>query len=621
MKLLRTTILLLLVGTVVLSVSAAKKMTEKHLKQTQEKVYKRVLKDAEMVKSAIGEMAIPGASKAKYYKMVEEVKTVFANKNYPKTLTELKSFRTIIPFNAEHAKIFQAYSATLRDRGFRGLKIWPYGRFDYFGLNAEPEDDNLEELSLMMMRNEQRSAAFNLTNCTAKEQPINISLTDIPQGCKVELYYTAFVDTKNNKAIPSALLKAKQIGKKWSFKLHSGMTTQVWVKFYSGTAKAGEYQLPLTVALGRVKEHLDFELNIVPINFPVKPRYSLHMFDYSSTGWAYAVDPTNQLAVIKDLRSHLVKNYTMHSAEIPGLGRKFYDKNGKMIKQPNCSTFITNIKKLPADSDRYILFLALRRKGSNFIFAGFPPGSAAGNEAVKQWLKFMTKTVEKIGIAPDKIYLHAYDEPREDDYLHALYNFFKLVKENSKISTFCTTGADGAKNEYCAKSLKYTDVSQVARPHAKALFGENRELFMDFAKQPEKELWFYECGYKADFKGYVAGGWYDALNGASGSGYWSYGDTGGNPSNWNMYPKFTRDNYSPLYIDATTVTNSREWEGIMESLENGEYVLMLRDKLKQRKSAGKAVSKLEKLLASRPPRDSKKSNKLRLKILNALQQR
>ena len=108
--------------------------------------------------------------------------------------------------------------------------------------------------------------------------------------------------------------------------------------------------------------------------------------------------------------------------------------------------------------------------------------------------------------------------------------------------------------------------------------------------------------------------------GGTGSGYWSYADAGDNPSNWNMYPRFRRrrDNYAPQYIDETSVTSSREWEEIAESVENGEYVLMLKKKIQAMKTAGKETSSLELLLESPIPHTPPEARDLRLSFLNAL---
>ncbi len=587
------------------------------LKQTQAGVSKRILKDIETVEIAIGEMAFPSDEKAPLLKTLREVEKYCKSNPYPK---KLKGFRAIIPFHSEHAKVFSVYSAVLREDGYKGLHIWKINKFDYFKLFDRPKREALDKLYLEIMRNERRSEAFNVTNCTGKSRTVTVNLSRIPAGCETEVFYTVFVDTKRGFANPSALMRADKEKNSWSFKLPSGMTTQVWIKIYSKNAKAGEYKIPIKVSSGKTVKQFPFVLKILPITFPDVPDYNLMMYDYA-VSCGRAITPKNQKAAIKDLCEHLVSMFLIGANDIIRISRSDYDDRGNLITKPDIKPFAKAMKLVPARIKYWGFFLNLPAQKGHYKFAGFPPGSKAGENALKNWLKYLEQACKKLKVDPKRITLMPYDEPRKNEAFKAVYEFCKVVKENSPFTTYCTTGARGAKNPYCAKSLKYLDISHPCRRHYLELTPRLRKIFDNFSKKPGREFWLYDCGYKRGYEYYVIGGWVDVLNGATGSGYWSYCDTGDNPSNWNMYPYYRRkrDNYAPEYIDETSITTSREWESIMESVENGEYVLMLKKKIKELKKSGRDVTQLEKLVSPvSVPKTLKESEALRLKILHNL---
>lgn len=575
------------------------------LKQTQTKVKARILKDVDIVEMAMGELALPGDETKPVIKELQNVAKYAETIPYP---SKLKGFRAIIPFYKEHAKVFRAWSMILRDKGLSGLAIWHISRFGQFPLFASPTKA-VSEISLKMMRNERRSQAVNITNCTKNQQLVNVSLSNIPEGAKISLFYTVYVDRKKIIADPSALLPAKKTDKGWEFLLQSGMTTQVWFMVDSEKVKAGKYAIPIKISTGNILKNVTFNLNVAPVYFPEKRKHNLAMFDYAGS-LGRAVVASNQKAAIKDMQDHLVTRFLMSKGSLPSMERQNFDDKGNLTTKPDLSSFKNTIALLPKDTRYYAYFMNLEKSGGNFGFAGFPHGSQEGNNAFIQWLKYLENACDEISIDPKKIMLMPYDEPRKNDALKAVYKCLKIIKENTKFTTYCTTGARGAKNEYCAKSIEYTDVVQPCRRHVAELFGNRKKIFLDLAKQKDKELWLYDCGYKSSPLFYIKGSWRDVLWGATGTSWWAYCDAGDNPSNWNMYPEFRRkrDNYAPQYIDENGVTSSREWEAIMEGVENCEYMHMLRKKNPD-----------SPLLKSKVPETTAQSEELRLKVLNELE--
>ncbi len=590
------------------------------LKQTQAKVKERILKDLDTVEMAMGELPLPSDEKKPVFDELKQVTEYAKTTPFP---TKLKGFRTIIPFNQEHAKVFKAWSMILRDKGLKGIHIWHIDRFAKFKLFDTPNRTPVRDISLKMMRNERRSQAINLTNCTAKAQTVKLTVADIPATVRMRLFYTVFVDTKKLKAVPSALFPAKKSDSGWSLPLNSGMTTQVWFMVDSNKVKAGKYSLPITVTAAGKSQNLTFKLEFSPVTFPdrTKMTHSLNMFDSAisgARGIGKALSESERAASIKasikDLDDHLVSSFVVTSSNspLPSYGRENFDDQGNLVTKPDLTKFKKTFALYPEKVKYHIYAMAFKKGKGNYGFGGLPIGSKASENALIQWLKYFENACKELKINPQKIVLMSYDEPRSNDALKIAHDTLKIIKDNSSFKTFCTIGARGAKNPYCAKAIAVTDLVQPCRRHINELYGKKKKMFLNIPAEEGRELWLYDCGYKSSPLFYLKGAWQDALWGAVGTGYWAYCDTGDNPGNWNMYPQFRtsrkRDNYAPQYIDFSGVTISREWEAIREGVENCEYMHMLRSK-----------NPKSPLLKNKVPKTLEQVKMLRLKVLNALE--
>ncbi len=613
-----------------LSFSSLYGQYEDQLKETQKRVKERILDDVKKVSFDIAELALSSDYKDSLLKILDSVKVKANADTYPQELT---GFRAILPFHENHAKVFSVYSSILNEKSYDSLEVWQISRFDHFDLFAvpfkrfnpsvfDPPLGKVSQIDLTMMRNERRSQAVNVTNCTPNAQTVKVILSNIPQNCDINVLYTVFVDTKRGLAEPSALLPANKNGSNWMFDIPSGLTRQVWFMVNSKDVVAGKYEILVKIESDVSSKEFPFKLTIAPIEFPNKPDYNLAMFDYAAD-MGRAITAENQKAAIEDLQDHLVTMYSVHSTK-PRISSSDFDASGNLIGQPDISQWEETVKMLP-DSQYITVFLALQwdKSGLGFIFADFPAGSEAGDNALKQWVQYFENACKTLGVNPERILLMTFDEPRSNENFIAVYKSLKIIKENSSFTTYVTTGVRGIDNEYCVKSLEYTDISQPNRRHFNELSIKNQQIFRDFAKKSGKQLWFYDAGYSYKDQGfsyYIRGGWQDILMGGTGSAYWSYCDAGDNPSNWNMYPEYrrVRDNYAPQYIDEISVTTSREWEGIRESVENGQYVLMLKELIAKKEEAGDDASTLKSILNNSVPRTPKQSCELRLKVLTAL---
>ena len=103
-----------------------------------------------------------------------------------------------------------------------------------------------------------------------------------------------------------------------------------------------------------------------------------------------------------------------------------------------------------------------------------------------------------------------------------------------------------------------------------------------------RRLWFYSCsgpGRLLDPYGYHRlSAWSCWKFGAEGEGFWAFGD-GNGASCWNEYLT-AGGAYTPLFLDAKTVTSGKHMEAIREGVEDFEYLRMLRDRVRELESRG-----------------------------------
>jgi hypothetical protein len=115
-----------------------------------------------------------------------------------------------------------------------------------------------------------------------------------------------------------------------------------------------------------------------------------------------------------------------------------------------------------------------------------------------------------------------------------------------------------------------------------------RDLFLDQQDQGQ-ELCFYNSDGPIrrfdPFSYYLLQPWHSFKIGAKGSAFWAFGDNSG-ASSWNEYPRIMSWSYSPLYLDETSITDSKYMEAIREGSEDYEYLVMLRTHVEELEKCG-----------------------------------
>jgi hypothetical protein len=135
-----------------------------------------------------------------------------------------------------------------------------------------------------------------------------------------------------------------------------------------------------------------------------------------------------------------------------------------------------------------------------------------------------------------------------------------------------------------------------------------REFFLNFKKQG-KTLWLYSCSGPSRLLDpityYRAQAWEAFEMGAEGSFFWAFGCGGGIADSWKPFMQ-VHNEFSPYFVapDNSTMP-AKQSEAIRESVQDHEYLCMLRDRIAELRKAGKGGRKLdaaEALLREAPKR-------------------
>ncbi len=92
-------------------------------------------------------------------------------------------------------------------------------------------------------------------------------------------------------------------------------------------------------------------------------------------------------------------------------------------------------------------------------------------------------------------------------------------------------------------------------------------------------------------KPYRLQAWHCWRIGATGSFFWAFADNGG-MSSWNEYAS-KRSAFTPLLLDHDSVTAAKQMEAIRESVEDYDYLVMLRSAIEQAAERGLPSDRLQ----------------------------
>ncbi|MDP2334868.1 MAG: T9SS type A sorting domain-containing protein [Bacteroidota bacterium] len=484
--------------------------------------------------------------------------------------TDAVGFRAVVPFNDLHKNILACFGQILEYEGFPVLTVWHSHRYAPLSLFETP-DKGSPSLSLQMMQNEYRSEAFNLTNAGKTPLDVSFRLEGLPD-C-VEVRQVEYVDTREGIVAADALTPVKYLSGSYRTTVPSGMTRQIWLTFNPKTTGAANYSGSIKVDAGDIQISLPLALRISQSRFPDSTSLSVGVWDYAVSN-SLGINAKNKDKVIADLRSHFVNVAfgDRRQAAIPKASD--VDVNGHITEPLDFSAFDDWLRIWP-DAKHYQIFCAVTLSDNSF--AGITRGTSAFKHAVKEWATAWDVHVQDLKLSKGRVQMHFVDEPRTPEQFLILKDWVEAFKSGSTLVEVYNNPINlnqQSNMDYAPAALSQVDVLCPKASDMLTYPTTIRSFFDDRIKNGTG-LWLYMCSANkhVDPSYFRMQPWYAFQMGATGSCFWNYSDSRGNP--WNEYTTPFIKSFAMVYLDDNGPVSTRHWEAFREGIEDYEYLKML----------------------------------------------
>lgn len=543
-------------------------------------------------------------------------------------------YHAVVPLNAAHAHIFAALTPALRAAGYPEFSTWHsnrWARLTPFDLPPEAAQDAARgaRLDVRLMQNDRRGEVLNIANYGTAARTATVALTGLPGGARpnyLTLRQAEYVALQARPWDADALPAAEVVGGGWRVHLPAGISRQLWLDFRvkPGTCPAGTHTGEVVVKIdGGPELRVPLTLTVAPWALPDDKAVLVGNWDYTHGGsfkmpdvryQPYSgVQESNTDAAVAHMRDSGVSvawAITQWSKKdiIPFWCRTMnFDKAHQMISPPDYTTFDNWVKL--RSRVRYLALYCTAAPDWKGTHQGTPEFKQQIAAVVKHWVAHM----QKLGVDPARIVLCMVDEPTHSGTATTINLWTEAIRAAEPRFRFYVNPMvppDRYANPAIQKMLAMADIITPGTDYSYQRYGKAAVDFYEQARAKGKIMGFYACaqnpGEADSIRYYRLQQWacWKINKGGRQSwcGFWSYGDTRGN-SPWNQLPCGRDRNFSPVYIDSTSVTDGKHWLAIFEGVNDYEYLLMLKDHIAAARKANRspeAVAKAQALLDELP---------------------
>lgn len=489
-----------------------------------------------------------------------------------------EDFRAVLPLNDLHARILAVHARFWRAAGYPPVSVWtPRSAYDPLGLLDDPSKEALKDpagasVTLDMMQNEYRSAAFNISNGTEGPLAVAIDITGLPGGVNpawLAVHEAAWTDTAAGHPVADALMPLAG-GAPYEVLVPAGMTRQVWLLVHSKCVPAGVHRGMISLKTGdaRIRE-VPLEVSIRDLRFPDKPRLHFGGWDYTDQDQRYEITLENRDAFIRHLREHFVDSPWGSSACLP-FGT--YDEAGNMTAPPDTRHFDAWLARWP-EAGQYCVSVGT----GNERIARFAPGSETFDRAVGAWATFWASTAASRSILPEQVVLLLVDEPNTSEQDALILAWAKAIRA---ADTGMRIWEDPIWDDMTQANQEMIDACHILCVNRPTALADPKfaEYFRARSEQGA-QLDFYSCNGPArlldPYAYYRLQAWTAWQYGAKSMYFWAFGSAGA-ASSFNEY-RVVNCAYTPLFIDGRRLYPGKQMEACREGIEDYEYLAMLRD--------------------------------------------
>lgn len=519
-----------------------------------------------------------------------------------------KDTPAILPLNDLQARIYALNGRILKGLGLPPLSAWKKNRYDPLGPIELPEPlpKSTPALTINTMNNEWRGDAVILTNATDQPLRARMRVIGLPGGDNpafLSLRDVPFVDSAPKVDVASALPEAQRDGQDYIVTIPAGMNRQIWVMTHPMQVKPGPYKGLLQVLVaGASSQTLKIPLNlrVSPVRFPERPRLHLGGWDYTNEPECYDVHATNRDLLIEYLKSRYVDAPWGTGSVLPKPSPGDFDANGQILKPLDFTAFDDWVKRWEGAR----VFLSFLNAQNNF--AGVKMGTPQFEGLVASWTTALAVHMKSLGLRPDQLGLLIWDEPNNEEHAAVILGWANAIhKANAGILVWEDPQYWEPQTEAIQKSLAACDVICPFVPLYIKLDDTKRDAYRKLTGDKRK-LWFYDASGPTraldPYSYYRLQHWLCFRDGAEGSCFWAFGDAGGG-SSWNERASDRGSGYAPQYLTKDSVTDSKQMMGIVEGIQDYEYLCLLRDRVSDLEAKGvrsPALKTAKELLESAP---------------------
>lgn len=490
--------------------------------------------------------------------------------------------KTILPLNETHRRILSLHGEMLAAQGFKPLTVWKQQRFAWLPLLVKPDTQKPAQLQFSMLGNQFRSDDVLLTNSGNTAMTVSIKLSDPPRGAQqnwLQVYSVEWTDTYSSLPVADALIPIIAQEDVYQFDVPAGMTRKVWCTIDSSKVLSGSYKSTFVVSGAGQQIMVPLNLNVAKLAMNA-PRFSLGMWDYTNNGGSWGLHKQNIPDAIKLMRSHYVDTpwadpRVLHLRDsLPG----DFDEAGNLIKEPDFTSLDQWITLWPG-ARNYFVFANVPN-----TFAGAKIGSPEFDIRAGNWAKALSTHIKELGLQPKQLGLLLLDEPREDGMDTTIVAWGKAIKAMAPDLTLFENPIWERPDQ--TKIQDAITQMDVLSPHL-AVYkkgGEPVRQYFEKLRQSGKSIWIYQTSGSSRTLSpqlyYRYPAWQAFAMGATGQGFWSFGDSSGAPTSWQSY-RMIGNGYEPAFLDIDTVYNSIHWDAVREGVEDYEELAMLRDEIQK----------------------------------------
>lgn len=532
----------------------------------------RLRSDAASVRTAVRDSGLPQSEKDKLSGRLDDI--VKAIPTVPIAAPE--QFRAILPENDLHAGIFAVYGDLLRAQGVAPLTVWKKDRYDSVALvSAPPTGTSGASVDMTMAQNEYRSDALLLTNATGSQTAVSVRVEGIdgaPRPTWLSVYTVPWTDTSRRVPVSAALVDAEFANGAYQAQAPAGMTIKLWLTVDSSKLAPGTHRGSLVVSGAGQETRVPFSVYVSPIRMN-QPRFSLTMWDYCCGSGYLGITPANMPSAISLMRSHFVDSpWAMNVLSAPSASS--FAPDGRMTTTP---AFTSLNQWVAAWSGARHYFAVSPITGR---FAGSAMGSPEFESRVGEWAKALAADAQTLGLGPKQLGLLLQDEPDETKAVLVVACAKAIRSSGAGIAIFQDIDLVNPSPE--GTLVQALELSDYICPNSVQYYLSNAgtQAMYERLRSEGKSLWFYRTAGPTKtfdpYRYYRLTAWDCFRHGATGMGFWSFGDTGGSVSSWNEYTAVGTP-YSPVFLSPDSVTNGVHWDAAREGVEDYEYLAMLRD--------------------------------------------